>query len=154
IYIHQPASGEPCIVKVFLEPSASVDIGGNGALNGNFTTGNTSATNSPNIPNSMVPPSAAAGSLAAADSPQFLSNSQNDFKYAGTSDTACLVYAPESNVVMKGSATIYGAVVASDITISGNVQFHYDESLANAQIQESFPIYRVFSIVEIPAKAN
>lgn len=45
--------------------------------------------------------------------------------FAGT------VYAPQGTVTITGNGGISGSVVANNITLAGNAQFHYDESLAD-----------------------
>jgi hypothetical protein len=41
------------------------------------------------------------------------------------------IYAPTSAINIHGSAEVFGAVVASEIDITGNAQVHYDESMAD-----------------------
>ena len=40
-----------------------------------------------------------------------------------------VLYAPDSNVTISGDADIYGAIVANNLTVTGNALGHYDESL-------------------------
>jgi hypothetical protein len=42
-----------------------------------------------------------------------------------------IIYAPNASVTIVGNGAICGSVVAGDIKLSGNAQFHYDESLAS-----------------------
>lgn len=41
------------------------------------------------------------------------------------------IYAPQGSVDITGNGSVSGSVVANDITLTGNAQFHYDESLAD-----------------------
>ncbi len=47
----------------------------------------------------------------------------------GTAALASLIYAPNANATFSGSMEMFGAVVANNITLSGNPYFHYDEAL-------------------------
>lgn len=42
-----------------------------------------------------------------------------------------IVYAPQGTVSIVGNGSVSGSVVANNITLTGNANFHYDESLAN-----------------------
>jgi hypothetical protein len=41
------------------------------------------------------------------------------------------MYAPQAALSISGNGNLYGAVVANTITLGGNANFHYDESLRN-----------------------
>lgn len=41
------------------------------------------------------------------------------------------IYGPQATIDIRGNATIFGAVVAQNIEVSGNATIHYDENLAN-----------------------
>ena len=43
--------------------------------------------------------------------------------------SACL-YVPRGSVKINGNGDVCGSIVANDITVVGNADFHYDESLA------------------------
>lgn len=47
----------------------------------------------------------------------------------GTLKTA--LYAPNADITLNGNGDIMGAAVGYTITLTGNADFHYDESLAN-----------------------
>lgn len=49
----------------------------------------------------------------------------------GTSVFSGAVYAPNSEVAIRGGAEVYGAIVGKEIEFKGNVSFHYDEALAD-----------------------
>jgi hypothetical protein len=40
-----------------------------------------------------------------------------------------VIYAPQGSVKITGAGDVCGSVVANDITLEGDVAFHYDESL-------------------------
>ncbi len=50
---------------------------------------------------------------------------------AGNGALSAIVYAPQGSVKINGNGDVAGSVVANDITVVGNAQFHYDESLGN-----------------------
>jgi hypothetical protein len=50
---------------------------------------------------------------------------------AGTGLFSGVVYAPYGNVAITGNGAVCGSVVANNITLGGNCEFHYDESLAD-----------------------
>src|ERR1051326_1211909 len=49
--------------------------------------------------------------------------------YSGSSEFIGTLYAPEADLTMSGSSDGVGAVVANSITLSGGMNFHYDECL-------------------------
>ncbi len=52
----------------------------------------------------------------------------------GNGQLSAVVYAPNADVTMNGggsSGSIYGAVVADTITVTGGSEFHYDEALSD-----------------------
>lgn len=53
-----------------------------------------------------------------------------DIEIKGNGSLAAAVYAPYGSVKINGNGTVAGSVVANDITLTGNANFHYDESLA------------------------
>lgn len=54
-----------------------------------------------------------------------------DIDIAGNGALKGVVYAPNAAVKINGNGDVMGSVVANDITLVGNANFHYDESLAN-----------------------
>lgn len=54
-----------------------------------------------------------------------------DIKVAGNGVFSGIIYAPQGNVTINGNGSVSGSVVANNITLTGNANFHYDESLAN-----------------------
>lgn len=50
---------------------------------------------------------------------------------AGNGVLSGVVYAPQGSVKINGNGDVLGSVVANDITVVGNAQFHYDEALGD-----------------------
>lgn len=50
---------------------------------------------------------------------------------AGNGVLSGVIYAPNASVKLNGRGSMMGSVVANDITVTGNADFHYDESLVN-----------------------
>lgn len=61
---------------------------------------------------------------------------------AGNGALQSVIYAPNATTTINGNGDIMGAVVARDITFTGNAAFHYDESLANFGDNTPFGISR------------
>ena len=53
----------------------------------------------------------------------------NSLNYSGDAQFVGTVYAPNSDIKMSGSSDAFGAMVGKSITFSGEMSFHYDESL-------------------------
>lgn len=54
-----------------------------------------------------------------------------DIKIAGGGSLSGVIYAPNGSVTINGDGSVWGSIVAEDITLTGNANFHYDESLGN-----------------------
>ncbi len=54
-----------------------------------------------------------------------------DIKVAGNGAFSGVIYAPQGNVTINGNGSVAGSVVANNITLTGNANFHYDESLGD-----------------------
>lgn len=54
-----------------------------------------------------------------------------DIKIAGGGNFSGVIYAPNGSVSLRGDGAMWGSVVAEDIELTGNANFHYDESLGN-----------------------
>jgi hypothetical protein len=50
---------------------------------------------------------------------------------SGNGSLSATVYAPNADVSIVGNGAVYGAMVGKTVQVTGNAQFHYDESLAN-----------------------
>jgi hypothetical protein len=57
--------------------------------------------------------------------------STQSIQIAGNGVLSAVVYAPMGSVKINGNGDVCGSIVANDITVVGNAQFHYDESLGN-----------------------
>ena len=66
--------------------------------------------------------------------------SNQTIAYAGTGLFSGIVYAPGASVSIVGNGAVCGSIVANDITLTGNAQFHYDESLADLGADSPFRI--------------
>jgi Tfp pilus assembly protein PilX len=64
------------------------------------------------------------------------------FQVAGNGALKAVIYAPNADVMINGNGDIMGAVVARDVTFTGNASFHYDESLVNPGENTPFGITR------------
>ncbi len=56
-------------------------------------------------------------------------STDQDIKIAGGGSFSGVVYAPNGSVTINGDGSVWGSIVAEDITLTGNANFHYDESL-------------------------
>jgi len=70
--------------------------------------------------------------------PGYIPPTEPDAQLRGGSQTACVVYAPAYNISMNGSGSFMGAAIGKDLSLS-NIEFHYDESLKQAEGLMSSP---------------
>lgn len=79
-------------------------------------------------------------------------------KVAGNGALHGAIYAPNASFTQKGGGSageIMGAVVANDITMTGNANFHYDERLADlGSPDDSFQLSNWFEITRSVDKLN
>ncbi|HYC72849.1 MAG TPA: hypothetical protein VEB66_16680 [Opitutaceae bacterium] len=61
---------------------------------------------------------------------------------AGNGALKVAAYAPNADVRLNGNGDIMGAVVAREITLTGNAAFHYDEALADEGDDMPFGVVR------------
>lgn len=59
-----------------------------------------------------------------------VSPSTQSVKVSGNGSLSGIVYAPNADVSIVGNGEVYGAVVGKTVKVTGNANFHYDESLA------------------------
>jgi len=59
-------------------------------------------------------------------------NSGSSLNFSGSSDFYGAIYAPSSDIYMTGEADYYGAISGGAVDLSGEINFHYDESLSEA----------------------
>jgi hypothetical protein len=115
----------PGVVKFYVEPSCtSVVIHGNSITN----------TGDP-------------GNL------QIISASSTTIDIMGGPGVGAAVIAPNAAVQIGGNAEFRGGVVSNTVGINGNVSFHYDDALSNLNLDETPPIYRIVSVVDIPSSS-
>jgi Tfp pilus assembly protein PilX len=67
-------------------------------------------------------------------------------KFNGGSDVYANVYAPDASFTQTGTSTFYGKMVASTISIGGNMTFHRDEDVA--QMASAPPVFKIKTINE------
>lgn len=70
------------------------------------------------------------------------SSGGQDIQVAGNGALKSVVYAPTSHVKINGNGDVMGSVVADTITLVGNAEFHYDESLARSGDNTPFGIVK------------
>ena len=109
VYVHNDFSiaGQ---ATVFTNNNAEIYIGGNGTFAGK------GIVNATGVPDNLI---------------IYGLGIDADFNFTGNNDFAGSVYAPKSSVYMSGEAEYFGAVIADDITLAGNIKFHFDEDLLN-----------------------
>jgi Tfp pilus assembly protein PilX len=59
------------------------------------------------------------------------SSSSQTIRVSGNGALSATVYGPNADVSIVGNGEVYGAVVGKTIQVTGNANFHYDESLAS-----------------------
>lgn len=109
--------------SLIIKTAGDIKIAGNGVSNGGLDSSGSYVNGQPI--NLQIYGTATASSLTLQDI---------DIKGNGTLSAAC--YAPFSNLTISGGGTassgdVYGSFVADKVLVSGNVAFHYDESLSN-----------------------
>jgi Tfp pilus assembly protein PilX len=62
------------------------------------------------------------------------------FHIAGNGALRAVAYAPNANLKVNGNGDVMGAFIANNISVTGNADFHYDESLANATSDMPFGV--------------
>ena len=65
-------------------------------------------------------------------------NTCNSINYSGDAQFVGTIYAPRSDIKMSGGSDAFGAMVGKSITFSGDMSFHYDESLKGDPRQGRF----------------
>ena len=130
--------------KVLLRVSGDVDIGG-GSGEIAISSGGTLALYTPGTVTmsgkgiSNGTDANTSGDLAASELGQPINFQLWGTKTSGTQSIdikgngafSGIVYAPQGSVTIVGNGAVNGSVVANNISLSGNAEFHYDESLAN-----------------------
>lgn len=113
--------------SISVSGNSEVTVGGSGSTNpslnlycpGSISMGGNGMTNATSVPSNVT-----IWGTAASPATQTVSISGNG-EYIGT------IYAPNGNLTLSGSGSTSGAVIANNVTVSGNGQYHYDTRLAN-----------------------
>jgi Tfp pilus assembly protein PilX len=74
------------------------------------------------------------------------SSSTGAVTFNGGADVYANVYAPDATFKQNGTSTYYGRIVASTITIGGNMTFHRDEDVNNGP--SAPPVFKIKSLNE------
>lgn len=106
----------PANANLTIYAAGDIQIAGNGLLNG--------STSTPNQPKNVQIYGTRSANTAA-------SSGMQDIQIAGNGYLSAVTYTPNANVRINGNGETYGAVIANQVTMVGNANFHYDESLAN-----------------------
>jgi hypothetical protein len=61
-------------------------------------------------------------------------------KVAGGAGFSGCIYAPNGDITITGGGTVFGSIVAEDISVTGDTAFHYDESLGNLDAGNPFRV--------------
>lgn len=56
------------------------------------------------------------------------------YNQSGGTDISAVIYGPQSKVTMSNSATVYGAVVGAEVSLTGAATVHYDEALGEFEL--------------------
>jgi len=107
LYIHNDFSvaGQ---ATVFTNNNVEIYIGGNGNFAGQ------GMVNTTGVPDNLI---------------MYGLGADTALNFTGLNDFSGCVYAPESSVYMSGEAGYFGSVIAGDVTLAGNIKFHFDENL-------------------------
>ena len=97
--------------------AGNVNVSGNGILNGGASTAN-------------QPADFQLYGTRSASTAQGGSNEQS-VSITGNGYLSGVVYVPNGNVTITGNGDVLGSVVGNSISLTGNANFHYDESLKN-----------------------
>jgi len=81
------------------------------------------------------------------------STTAQDIKIAGGGTYSGVIYAPNGNVTINGDGAMAGSVVANNITLTGNAEFHYDESLGNLGGGNPFRVTKWKELTSAAARA-
>lgn len=68
------------------------------------------------------------------------STAGQDIDITGQGALRGVVYAPNASVTLRGNGNMMGSVVGRTITLSGNADFHYDESLSHFGDNSNFGV--------------
>jgi hypothetical protein len=80
--------------------------------------------------------------------------SRHSLNVVGNGILGSVVNAPHATFTVKGNASLLGAVLAENIEFKGNVDFHYDEALANFGTNQPFGTNEWRSLSDAEARAR
>jgi hypothetical protein len=127
--------------ELVVRPNSSLTL----YVAGNFYAGGTGAVNQTGLPENLI----IYGTTTTAGG--------QTIKLHGNGILHGAVYAPNASVELKGggsSGEMCGSVVAYDVTITGNYQFHYDEALADLGSGNPFGVVRWRELVMAGERAT
>jgi hypothetical protein len=84
---------------------------------------------------------------------QIISASTTTIDVSGGPNVGAAIIAPNATVQIGGNAEFRGGVTSSTVKINGNINFHYDDALSSLTLDETPPIYRIVSVVDIPSSS-
>lgn len=119
----------PAGSSLTLYSSADLAIGGNGVANAN------------NQPKTFVVYG------TATDTDGYSSTTEQTIDIKGNGALKGVVYAPNATVNVNGNGDVMGSVVAGKVRLTGNANFHYDESLANFDSGDPYGISEWLELV-------
>ena len=76
---------------------------------------------------------------------QFVYGGPNSIVMTGNSAASATIYAPNSPATLKGTSDLYGAIVSQTITVSGDMNIHYDQQLQALAWTHGSPMQTAFS---------
>ena len=76
---------------------------------------------------------------------QFVYGGTNSIVMTGNSAASATIYAPNAPATLKGTADLYGAIVAKGITVAGDMNVHYDQQLKSLAWTHGSPMMTAFS---------
>jgi hypothetical protein len=79
---------------------------------------------------------------------QFIYGGPNNLNLQGNPSAACVFYAPNATAAFGGNSSMYGAIIAKDLTINGggnSININYDQSLSGKGQTSSAPMLASFS---------
>jgi hypothetical protein len=76
---------------------------------------------------------------------QFVYGGTSTIVMTGNSSASATFYAPNAPATLKGTADLYGAIVANTITVSGSMNIHYDQQLQALAWTHGAPMQTAFS---------
>jgi hypothetical protein len=76
---------------------------------------------------------------------QFVYGGTSSILMKGNSAASATFYAPNSPATLTGNDSLYGAIIANTIEVSGNANVYYDQTLKQTSMTKGNPIMTAFS---------